>query len=147
MSPFDYLVAVALLTSTPESVEPSLTPEAYVRLQPVLQTLAVKWEILDPREVRYVLTRQEDFASDLKLLQRRHRDLSGAPPLHDFCASPSALRSAIYSLSTARIASTSTSDSRWNCRTGGSCERSFKKPIDSTRFGTPSVTPAASITT
>ena len=39
--------------------------------------LAVQWEILDPGEVRYVLTRSEDFASDLKLLRRRYHELAG----------------------------------------------------------------------
>ncbi|HXG10455.1 MAG TPA: hypothetical protein VNK04_11900 [Gemmataceae bacterium] len=83
MLPFDYLLAVALLTAPPEAPEPSVSADAYARLQPVLQAAALKWEILDQREVRYVLTRPEDFASDLKLLRRRYHDLIDAPPLMD----------------------------------------------------------------
>lgn len=83
MFPFDYLVAVALLTASPDSPGPNLSPETHACLKPALQSLAVDWEILDPREVRYVLTRPEDFAADLKLLQRRCSELSDAPRLDD----------------------------------------------------------------
>src|SRR5205085_10335996 len=38
---------------------------------------------LDPREVRYVLARAEDFENDLNLLRRRYQDLHDAPKLHD----------------------------------------------------------------
>ena len=48
-----------------------------------MQSLAVKWEILDAREVRYILARQEDFAADLNLLRRRYHDLANAPALAD----------------------------------------------------------------
>src|SRR5262249_36039264 len=83
MFPHDYLLAVALLTSPPDSPEPVTAPDLFAALQPALQGLAVEWEILDPREVRYVLTRPEDFGSDLKLLRRRSQDLADAPPLGD----------------------------------------------------------------
>src|SRR5438046_8380107 len=82
MFPLDYALAVALLTVAPEPAEAAPT-EPYVSLRPTLQALAIHWEILDAREVRYVLTRGEDFAADLKLLRRRWHDLKDAPPLHD----------------------------------------------------------------
>ncbi len=82
MFPSEYLLAVALLTAPADCPEPNV-PDNYAALSPVLQTLAIDWEILDPREVRYVLTRPEDFASDLKLLRRRYHELLGAPPLGD----------------------------------------------------------------
>jgi hypothetical protein len=83
MFPLDYLLAVALLTSPVDAPEPANAPDLFATLQPALQGLAVEWEILDPREVRYVLTRPEDFGSDLKLLRRRFHDLADAPPLTD----------------------------------------------------------------
>jgi hypothetical protein len=83
MHSFDYVLAVALLTSPPDAPEPNLSPERFAVLRPTLQKLAVQWEILDPREVRYVLTRAEDFSTDLKLLRRRQRDLADAPALSD----------------------------------------------------------------
>jgi len=79
----DYLLAVALLTAPVEAPEPSLSPEAQAALRPALQELAAQWEILDPREVRYVLSRPEDFVADLKLLRRRYEELRDAPPLND----------------------------------------------------------------
>src|SRR5262249_5423845 len=83
MHSIDYVLAVALLTSPPEAPDPHVSPERFTVLRPTLQKLAVQWEILDPREVRYVLTRAEDMATDLKLLRRRHRDLADAPSLSD----------------------------------------------------------------
>ena len=83
MFPFEYLLAVALLTAPADGPDPTVNPDLYATLQPTLQALAIKWEILDPREVRYVLARPEDFASDLKLLRRRYHDLQDAPPLFD----------------------------------------------------------------
>ena len=81
MFPLDYALALALLTLPPDAAEPA--GDVHAGLRPTLQALAIHWEILDPREVRYVLTRGEDFAADLKLLRRRHQDLHDAPPLHD----------------------------------------------------------------
>jgi hypothetical protein len=78
----EYLLAVALLTAPVDSPEATV-PENFATLSPAVQNLAIQWEILDPREVRYVLTRSEDFASDLKLLRRRYHELLGAPPLSD----------------------------------------------------------------
>lgn len=83
MFPLDYVLAVALLASAPEATEFPVTGEGLATVRPTLQALAVVLEVLDPREMRYVLTRQEDFASDLKLLRRRYRDLADAPPLCD----------------------------------------------------------------
>ena len=83
MFSLDYFLAVALLASPPDSAEMLACPQVFPLVKPTLQRLAIQWEILDPREVRYVLTRPEDFASDLKLLQRRYQDLNTAPPLQD----------------------------------------------------------------
>jgi hypothetical protein len=83
MFPLDYVLAVALLAAPPETTEMPGAADAFATVRPTLQALAIAWEVLDPREVRYVLTRSEDFISDLKLLRRRHQDLAEAPPLHD----------------------------------------------------------------
>jgi hypothetical protein len=83
MFPLNYALAVALLTASPDKVELPAAAEEFATVRPTLQTLAISWEILDPREVRYVLTRPEDFAADLKLLRRRQQELADAPPLCD----------------------------------------------------------------
>ena len=78
----EFLLAAALLiqpADTPETPQPDLFPS--VRF--ALQVLAVEWEILDPREVRYVLARAEDFSSDLNLLRRRNGELNDAPSAND----------------------------------------------------------------
>jgi hypothetical protein len=80
---FDYLLVVTLLTGSPQTPELTALPPLRGNLRPVLQSMCIQWEILDPREVRYILARPEDFLSDLNLLRRRYRDLLDAPPLFD----------------------------------------------------------------
>jgi hypothetical protein len=79
----DALLAAALLTAPAGSPEPDGLQSLYPSLRGPLQSLAVKWEILDPREIRYILSRQEDFAADLNLLRRRHQELVNAPSVGD----------------------------------------------------------------
>jgi hypothetical protein len=79
----DVFLVVALLTAPAGSPEPAGLQSLYPSLRGPLQTLAVRWEILDPREVRYILARQEDFASDLNLLRRRYQELHTAPAVAD----------------------------------------------------------------
>ncbi len=76
------LLAAALLTA-PADRDVALSPELFATVGPAVQQLALKWEILDEREKRYVLARPEDFAADLKLLQRRYHELANAPPVAD----------------------------------------------------------------
>src|SRR5579871_1573208 len=83
MLPMDYMLALALLTGSPDATDPPAAWDGLATVRPTLQALAVSREVLDPREVRYVLTRPEDFPADLKLLRRRYRELADAPPLDD----------------------------------------------------------------
>ena len=83
MFPLDYVLAAALLTAPPDTVDPPGAADTYAVLCPTMQRVAQNWEILDPREVRYVLTRTEDYQADMDLLRKRNYDLADAPPLHD----------------------------------------------------------------
>jgi hypothetical protein len=83
MVPFDTVLAVALLTAAPGSPAPAGIQDMFPVLRGPLQALALRWEILDPREVRYILARQEDFAADLNLLRRRHGELKNVPSVGD----------------------------------------------------------------
>lgn len=83
MFPLNYALAAVLLSTPAESAEPAEAMDCLATVRPAVRDLALSWEILDPREVRYVLTRSEDFPSDLKLLRRRYADLADAPPLYD----------------------------------------------------------------
>lgn len=80
---FDYIMALALLTAPVDRPEAELTPATFETLREPLQTLAIEWEILDPRETRYVLARPEEFNADLTLLRRRYQELADAPPWED----------------------------------------------------------------
>lgn len=83
MSTWSYLLAASLLTTPPDVPEPPMNAADWPAVQEALQSLAVEWEILDPREVRYVLARADDFENDLNLLRRRYQDLLEAPKLAD----------------------------------------------------------------
>ena len=83
MFPLDYVLAVALLGGSPDAEVPPEAAAEFAVVRPTLQALAVSWEVLDPRETRYILKQAESYPSDLKLLRKRCRDLADAPPLHD----------------------------------------------------------------
>jgi hypothetical protein len=83
MVPLDYVLAVAVLTAPPGSADTPLPVGELVALRPAVRSLALSWELLDPREQRYVLARAEDFDADVEFLRRRQRNLAGAPPLAD----------------------------------------------------------------
>jgi hypothetical protein len=84
MFAYECVMAMAILTA-PEVPGPGACPVAAAdaSFRPALQQVAIRLEILDPRESRYVLARDEDFAADLKLLRRRYRNLREAPRLSD----------------------------------------------------------------
>jgi hypothetical protein len=83
MIPLDYLLSVALLTTPGDPSEAAGAFDHFASVRPTVQAVAVNWEVLDQREMKYVLNRQEDFAGDLKLLRRRWDDLADAPPIND----------------------------------------------------------------
>jgi hypothetical protein len=65
---------------TPEQVPP---PERWAIVQAAIHETAVSWEILDPREMRYVLAQPDDFQTDLDFLRKRRVELADAPPVAD----------------------------------------------------------------
>src|SRR5207248_2655103 len=79
----DYLLAVVLLTAAPGSSESANQAALFQSLCVPVQVVAIQWEILDPRESRYILVRPEDFLADLNLLRKRYHDLIQAPPAND----------------------------------------------------------------
>jgi hypothetical protein len=83
MFAMNYALAVVLLTSPADSPDPPGELEPFATVRPTVQALAIDWEILDPREARFVLTRWEDFPANLAMVRRRCHDLADAPPLYD----------------------------------------------------------------
>lgn len=88
MSPYDLVLATTLLTAPPGTPEQAPTPERWPAVQAAIHQTAVEWEILDPRETRYVLSRVEDFEADLNLLRRRYAELADAPKVADSARFP-----------------------------------------------------------
>jgi hypothetical protein len=88
MTPCDLVLAAALLTALPGTPEQPPTPERWPAVQKAIHQTAIEWEILDPRETRYVLARLEDYQGDLDILRRRHVELADAPRVFDSCRLP-----------------------------------------------------------
>ncbi|HYH66152.1 MAG TPA: hypothetical protein VD866_15775, partial [Urbifossiella sp.] len=83
MTAYDLMVAAALLTAPAGTPELPPPPDRWPAVQQALHTTALRLEILDERETRYVLSRLDDFECDLDLLRRRYADLRDAPRLAD----------------------------------------------------------------
>ena len=83
MSTPEMIFAAFLLTVPPGTPENAPSAEQWPVLRDSLQKLSIEWEILDPRETRYILAQAEDFSNDINLLRRRYQDLSDAPRLVD----------------------------------------------------------------
>lgn len=81
----DYVLALLLLQGSELSNfnEAKTIPGWHALVGKPLVRLALAGEILDPREVRYVLAKPDEFVSDLRMLQRRAHDLRQAPRLED----------------------------------------------------------------
>ena len=79
----NYILAVVLLSNPPGAADPPNLGALHAQLARPIQTLAVQWQILDPREVKDILSRPDDFLSDLALVRRRYHDLNNAPAVED----------------------------------------------------------------
>jgi hypothetical protein len=83
MVPLDYVLAVAVLATPPCTSDTPQPAGPLVGLRPTLRSLALSWELLDPREEAYVFAEGGDFDADLDFLRRRCCNLADAPPLAD----------------------------------------------------------------
>ena len=73
-------LAARLLSMDPP---PAALPLPSDGLLTAVRRVALRWEILDERERRYILVCNQDFQYDVKLLHRRYLELADAPPLYD----------------------------------------------------------------
>ena len=83
MAGSELVIAAMLLTIPPGIPAPCPAEADFPALRDAIHQVAVRWEILDERETRYVLTRSGDFCTDLNMLRRRYRDLEDAPKVGD----------------------------------------------------------------
>lgn len=74
---FQFCLSVAVLNS---SAAPP--PELFRLVNRPIVSICLACEILDPREVRYVMAKQDEFVSDLRMLQARARALDECPNLY-----------------------------------------------------------------
>jgi hypothetical protein len=82
------MLALVLLTGPLGTIETEKLEVVFTVVRRPLQEIAVQREILDPRELRYLLRTDTEFISDLNLLRRRSQQLSDAPRLTDCCRLP-----------------------------------------------------------
>ena len=79
----EYVLAALLLTAPADTEDPVPPPELVYALRLPIHNLAIAWQILDPREVRYTMQDLNACTADLNLLRRRNRDLHDAPFAQD----------------------------------------------------------------
>lgn len=84
MSPTELFLAAALLGAPVDTPEPVPTEAAWPAVRDAVHAVALDWQIMDPRETRYVFANRADFAADLNLLRKRAVELADAPKL-DAC--------------------------------------------------------------
>jgi hypothetical protein len=85
----DALVAFFLLTAPPAACpEPAPEGDRWPAVQKAVQELAKEWEILDEREMKYILAKPDEFGSDLNLLRRRYQELKDVPLVADAARLP-----------------------------------------------------------
>jgi hypothetical protein len=77
----DFMMAMMLLTGV--CVEPDYTNFNTKEVRAALSQRCIKLQYMDERESRYVLTRQEDFENDVRMLQNRYRMLKDAPMVEE----------------------------------------------------------------
>jgi hypothetical protein len=83
MSASDLFLAAALLAApvgTPEQTPPE---DRWTVVRDAIHKTAIEWELMDPREERYLLATREDFEADLNLLRKRYVELLDAPKLSE----------------------------------------------------------------
>ena len=83
MTGADLVLAAMLLTVPPGTPAGCPDTAEWPGLRDAVHQVAVEWEILDPKETRYVLTKPEDFCTDLNMLRRRRIELADAPRVSD----------------------------------------------------------------
>ena len=81
MSASDLLLAAALLTAPVGTPEQTPTEDRWAVVRDAIHKTAVDWELMDPRETRYLLATRDDFLPDLDLLRKRYAELADAPKL------------------------------------------------------------------
>lgn len=70
------LILMVLMQEDPE-------PRLLIMFAPEIKTILINAELLDQRELRYILTKLDEVTSDWRMIQRRANSLKNAPYLVD----------------------------------------------------------------
>jgi hypothetical protein len=81
MTALEFAVAVVWLTTPADQFACAEVNRWHPLLAGPVRVLALRWEVLDPRESGHLLARADDFKDDLRTLQERFEELRTAPPL------------------------------------------------------------------
>ncbi len=79
----DLFLAATILAApvgTPELVP---CPERFQEIRDAISTMAQKWEIMDPKEDKYLLTNPEYYQSEIDILRQRYVQFKDAPMVRD----------------------------------------------------------------
>jgi len=83
MSGAELAFAASLIVAAPGTPFPDVDRDEWPAVQSALWTTSINWEILDPRETNFILSRHDDMKGDLEILRKRYNDLSSAPLIND----------------------------------------------------------------
>jgi hypothetical protein len=83
MSGTELAFAISLLVAPPGTPYPKIEPAEWPTVQVAICKVAIDWEIMDPREASFMMTKPEDMKEDLEVLRTRFVELNGAPLVND----------------------------------------------------------------
>lgn len=78
MNTGNIILAMALITA-PSEMEDAPAPDQWDNVAAAVQDVAIKWEIMDPREKNYMMARRESYVHDIHSLRVRYKELKNAP--------------------------------------------------------------------
>lgn len=83
MSGAELAFAASLIVVCPGTPIPEVDRTEWPTVQAAVWTIAINWELMDPRETNFLFNRPDDMLNDLDILRKRHQDLKGAPLVGD----------------------------------------------------------------
>ncbi len=82
--PSDCLYAIMLIQCEGDTEkEPVPHKDQWKDVSEAIQHIAVKWQIMDPRECRYFMSNRDDFHGDLQILRTRYHQFKDIPRIEE----------------------------------------------------------------
>ena len=83
MTGAEIALAVSLLVAPIDAPLPEINAAEWPVVQSAVWTVAVNWELMDPRETNFLFNRVADAQNDIAILRKRRADLAGVPFVAD----------------------------------------------------------------